>query len=154
MIQLLFDIKTRTLGFTFCQPPKKTKISHPKRVTTKFQTPKKSSDCKFQTPKRASHIPVTYIPEYPPWDMYTISGNEYEKYSSSFIVDHVQRSSDFYFLSTVVMLLSEMFTDIVHTHRCINQLTSFISTHLLFINTTPLPLPIHSFGKFLIAPIS
>ena len=50
--------------------PKKvlTKISHPKKVITKFQTQKKSSDRKFQTQKRASHIPVTYIPEYPPWD--------------------------------------------------------------------------------------
>ena len=68
MIQL-FHIKTRNLGFAFCQPPKKvlTEISHPKQVTTKFQTQKKSSDRKFQTQKRASHIPVTYFPEYPPW---------------------------------------------------------------------------------------
>ena len=67
MIQL-FDIKTRTLGFAFCQPPKKSlpKSLTQKKVTTKFQTPKKSSDCKFQTQKRASHTPVTYIPEYPP----------------------------------------------------------------------------------------
>ena len=67
MIQL-FDIKTRTLGFAFCQPPKKSlpKISYPKKVTTKFQTQKKSSDGKFQTQKRASHFPVTSIPEYPP----------------------------------------------------------------------------------------
>ena len=55
--------------FRFLSTPKKvlTKISHPKKVTTKFQTQKKSSDRKFQTQKRASHIPVTYIPEYPPW---------------------------------------------------------------------------------------
>ena len=59
----------RTLGFAFLSTPKKvlTKISHPKKVTTKFQTQKKSSDRKFQTQKRASHIPVAYIPEYPPW---------------------------------------------------------------------------------------
>ena len=64
----LFDIKTITLGFAFCQPPKKAlPKSHPKKVTTKFQTQKKSSDRKFQTQKRASHIPVTYIPDYPPW---------------------------------------------------------------------------------------
>ena len=50
-----------------------TKISHPKKVTTKFQTQKKSSDRKFQTQKRASHIPVTYIPEYPPWDSILIN---------------------------------------------------------------------------------
>ena len=64
----LFDIKTRTLGFAFLSTPKKvlTKISHPKKVTTKFQTQKKSSDRKFQTQKRASHIPVAYLPEYPP----------------------------------------------------------------------------------------
>ena len=57
---LLFNIKTRT--------PKKvlTKISHPQKVTTKFQPPKKFLDRKFQTEKRALHIPVTYIPEYPP----------------------------------------------------------------------------------------
>ena len=49
--------------------PKKvlTKISHPKKVITKFQTQKKSSYRKFQTQRRASYIPVTYIPEYPPW---------------------------------------------------------------------------------------
>ena len=65
---MILFIKTRTLGFAFCQPPKKvlTKISHPKKVTTKFQPQKKSSDRKFQTRKRAAHIPVTYIPEYPP----------------------------------------------------------------------------------------
>ena len=71
MIQylLLFDIKTRTLGFRFLSTPKKvlTKISHPKKVTTKFQTQKMSSDRKFQTQKRASHIPFTYVPEYHPW---------------------------------------------------------------------------------------
>ena len=64
----LFDLKTRTLGFAFCQPPKK---SSPKSLTQKkslqnFKPQKKSSDRKFQTQKRASHIPVTYIPEYPP----------------------------------------------------------------------------------------
>ena len=59
MIQL-FDIKTRTLSFDFCRTPKKvlTKISHPKKVTSKFQTQKKSSDRKFQTQKWASHIPT------------------------------------------------------------------------------------------------
>ena len=63
----LFDIKTRTLGFAVCQPPKESlPKSLTKKVTTKFQTQKKSSDGKFQTQKRASHIPVTYIPEYPP----------------------------------------------------------------------------------------
>ena len=63
----LFDIKTRTLGFAFCQPQKKSlPKSHPKKVATKFQTQKQSSDRNFQTQKRASHIPVTYIPEYPP----------------------------------------------------------------------------------------
>ena len=66
MIQL-FDIKTRTLGFAFCQPPKKSlPKSYPKKVLTKISHPKKSSDRRFQTQKRASHIPVTYIPEYPP----------------------------------------------------------------------------------------
>ena len=65
---LLFNIKTRSLGFAFCQPQKKSlpKSLTQKKVTTKFQPQKKSSDRKFQTQKRASHIPVTYIPEYPP----------------------------------------------------------------------------------------
>ena len=51
--------KNRTLGFPFCQPPKKvlTKISSPKKSHYKISNPKKSSDSKFQTQKRASHIP-------------------------------------------------------------------------------------------------
>ena len=64
----LCGLKNENPGFRFLSTPRKvlTKISHPKKVTTKFQTQKKSSDRKFQTQKRASHIPVTYIPEYPP----------------------------------------------------------------------------------------
>ena len=65
----LFDIKTRTLGFAFCQPPKKSlprSLTQKSHMTTKFQTQKKSSDRKFQTQKRALHIPVTYISVYPP----------------------------------------------------------------------------------------
>ena len=66
MIQL-FDIKTRTLGFAFCQPQKSPYQNlSPKKSHYKISNPKKSSDRRFQTPKRASHIPVTYIPEYPP----------------------------------------------------------------------------------------
>ena len=71
----LFDIKTRTLGFAFCQPPKKvlTKLSHPKKSHYKIsKTQKKSSDRKFQTQKRALHIPITYIPEYPPGDSFHV----------------------------------------------------------------------------------
>ena len=54
----------RTLGYAFFSTLQKvlTKIFHPKKVTTKFLTPKKSSDCKFQTPKRSSSLPVTIIP--------------------------------------------------------------------------------------------
>ena len=64
---LLFNIKTRTLGFAFCQPQKSPYQNlSPKQSHYKISTPKKSSDHKFQTQKRASHIPVTYIPEYPP----------------------------------------------------------------------------------------
>ena len=72
----LFDLKTNTLGFAFCQPPKK---SLPKSLTQKkslqnFKPKKiKSSDRKFQTQKRASHIPVTYIPEYPLWEPQSVA---------------------------------------------------------------------------------
>ena len=68
MIQL-FDIKKQEPWVSLFVNPKEvlTKITHSKKVTTKFQTQNKSLDRKFQTPKRALHIPVTYIPEYPPW---------------------------------------------------------------------------------------
>ena len=65
---ILFDIKMRTLGFSFCQPQKK---SLPKSLTQKchykISNPKKVLRSQIQTQKRASHIPITYIPEYPPW---------------------------------------------------------------------------------------
>ena len=69
MILPIVKHKNEKPGFRFLSTPKKvlTKISHPKKVTKKFQTQKKSLDRKFQTQKRALHIPVTYIPEYPPW---------------------------------------------------------------------------------------
>ena len=64
----LFDIETRTLGFAFCQPPKK---SLPKSLTQEksrqnFKPKKIPQIANFKPKKRASHIPVTYIPEYPP----------------------------------------------------------------------------------------
>ena len=76
---------SRTLGFAFFIPQKSSYQNlSPQKVTTKFQTPKKSSDRKFQTQKRASHIPVTYIPEYPPWACVTD-----RKTSQSFNFPHV-----------------------------------------------------------------
>ena len=67
MIQL-FDIKTRTLGFSFCQPQKK---SLPKSLTQKkslqnFKPKKSPQIANFKPKKGRLHIPVTYIPEYPP----------------------------------------------------------------------------------------
>ena len=64
---LLFNIKSRTLGFAFCQPPKK---SLPKSLTQKkslqnFNPRKSPQIANFKPKKRASHIPVTYIPQYP-----------------------------------------------------------------------------------------
>ena len=34
---------------------------------TKISNPKKVLRSQISSPKRASHIPVTYIPEYPAW---------------------------------------------------------------------------------------
>ena len=63
--------KNENPGFHFLLTPKKvlTKISHPNKVITKFQTKKRSSNRKFKTQKRASHISITYIQLYPHfWD--------------------------------------------------------------------------------------
>ena len=78
MIQL-FDIKKREPWVSLFVNPKKRPYQNlsPKKSHYKILNPKKVSDHKFQTQKRASHIPVTYIPEYPPWGRYTPTDHKY-----------------------------------------------------------------------------
>ena len=63
----LFDIKTRTLCFAFCQLQKSPYQNlSPKKSHYKISNPKKVHRSHISNPKRALHIPVTNIPEYPP----------------------------------------------------------------------------------------
>ena len=72
LIQLLFDIKMRTLGFAFCQPQKKSlpKSLTPKKSLQNFK-PKKSPQIVNSNPKKGFAHPITYIPEYPRWVSYS-----------------------------------------------------------------------------------
>ena len=93
-------------GFRFLSTPKKvlTKISHPKKVTTKFQTPKK-----------ASHIPVTFIPEYPPWGNYTKALNDNSpRYKTNLPVSHMLHpdKSEYRYFSTKDEKSSEFYLQI------------------------------------------
>ena len=66
--QLLFDIKTRTLGFAFCQPPKK---SLPKSLTQKKSLqnfkPKKVLRSQISNPKKDFAHPRHLYTRVPPW---------------------------------------------------------------------------------------
>ena len=63
----LFMSQNKALRFS--STPKKVlaKILSAKKVHRKISNPKKVPSREFQTQKRSSHVPVTNIPEYPPW---------------------------------------------------------------------------------------
>ena len=66
----LFDIKMRTLGYAFCQPPIKSipKSFYPRKVTTKFLSQKSPGIPDFN-PKKGLRRPLSLLYLSIPWGM-------------------------------------------------------------------------------------
>ena len=61
------------------------KILRAKKVHQKISNPKKVPSREFQTQKRSSHVPVTNIPEYPPW----VGGTLFSRSNFHWIAKHL-----------------------------------------------------------------